>query len=114
VGSSSPSQTPVLSSPGYVSPHVNAAPFSLQDAGDPETGLDDEEEEEGEEGPEMEIDEISNDEDDRRAREILRAAPDRTGVMQRDTLVQLPYDNRNFAVGLSIHGTGGTSLTRVV
>ena len=64
-------------------------PSNLQD---PASDLD-----EGEVGEEdVEIDEISDDEDDRRAHELLhQAVPVRMG----NSPITLPYDNRDFVVG---------------
>ena len=83
----SPTSTPVISSQG-ISLQATTAP----EAGDPETGS---EEEEDEGDREMEIDEKSDGEDDRRAHELLQAAPAQVGSM---TPTSLPYSNHDFVV----------------
>ena len=91
----SPSPTPVPAHAAtHADPRVDTALPGLQDANSPEISS---EEEEGE-GEEMEIDEISDGEDDRRAHELLQAAPVEARLMGGSSPISLPYDNHNFAV----------------
>jgi len=99
--SPTPSPTPAPSSPPHSSPTINTTPPGPQNTSDAEISQDDEEGEGSDE--EMEIDETSEGEEDRRAHEILQAVPDQTETMRGNSLVRLPYDNRNFAVRFSVH-----------
>jgi len=100
LGSPIPSPAPALSSHTHVGPHVNIPLPDLQDTSDPENSQDDEEG--GDNDEEMEIDETSDGEDDRRAHEILQAT-DQTATTRGNSLVRLPYDNHSFAVRFSVH-----------
>ena len=88
---------------GPPSPSPTVAPVRFaqhvgQDASDIEISPDD-----GEDNNEpKEIDETSDSEDERRAHELLQAAPTQATAMGGNTLVLLPYDNRDFAVRFTV------------
>lgn len=86
---------PARSSSEQVSLPVGTTPPGPQGSVDPESSSDEEGEDNHEE---MEIDEISDGEDDRRAHEFLQAAPVQTGTMGGNSPILLPHDNHDFAV----------------
>jgi len=89
-----PSPSPVYPSSGRVGLHTDATPPAPADPADPESGPD-----EGEgNNEEMEIDETSDGEDDRRAHEFLQATPVQTGAVGGNSPILLPHDNHDFAV----------------
>ena len=75
---------------------ANTEASDLQDMSDGGSSADDEGKENDPE--ELEIDEMSDDEDDRRARELLQAAPVRVNTSEGTAPMLLPYDNYMFAV----------------
>lgn len=84
----------------YTDPGVNTAVSHLQDAANNEPTSSEEEEEEDDE-EDVEIDEMSEGEDDRRAHELLRA-PVQVEAVRGSPPVSLPYDNYAFVVGLFV------------
>ena len=77
---------------------------SPEDNSDPEPGSDEEGDENSHE--DIEVDEVSDDEDDRHAHQILQAVPDQVNAAGGGSLISLPYDNYNFAVRFPIRGHG--------
>jgi len=71
-------------------------PSGPEDTSDPGTNSDEGENENDYE--EMEIDETSDGEDDRRAHELLQVAPAQAATMGGSSPISLPYDNYNFVV----------------
>jgi len=59
----------------------------------------------------VEIDEISDGEDDRRAHELLQAVPVRIGTTRGSSPILLPYDNHDFVVRTTHCQCGNHRLT---
>lgn len=87
------SPPPIRSSSEHLSSDINIPLPSPQEV-DPESGSDEGETDE----EEAEIDETSDGEDDRRAHELLQAAPFQIEPTRGNSPIVLPHDNHDFAV----------------